>query len=183
MSDSHRLKSIIDGCKREEPNAQHDLYREFYSYGMSISIRYVNNESEAISIVNDSFMKVYKGLNRFDSKHEFKYWFRTLLINTAIDHLRKQKKFKREILMETPKELSVSETIISKLGHDEIMRLVQSLSVMYRTVFNMYVIDGYKHEEISNILGISINTSKSNLSRAKANLRNLLTEKIETKHA
>ena len=178
MNENHRIQSIVEGCKKKSLNAQHDLYRAYYSYGMSICVRYVNDKSEAISILNDGFMKVYRFIENYDSSRPFKPWLRKILVNTAINHIKKQQKFKYEILMEKPKEMSVSDVIISKLGYDDIMKAVQSLSIMYRTVFNMYVIDGYRHDEISSKLGISVNTSKSNLSRAKSNLRDILNEKL-----
>jgi len=183
MTEDQQLNRILEGCRKEQLTAQHELYKLFYSYGMSICKRYVFRESEALSIMNDSFLKVYRSIRKYDPSLPFKPWFRTILINTAINQIKKDKKFKSELMMETPQDASVSEMIISKLGYDDIMKSVQTLSAMYRTVFNLYVIDGYRHEEIANILGISVNTSKSNLSRAKANLRKLLSENLEIKNA
>lgn len=177
------LPALIKGCRRNELKAQHRLYKEFYSYGMSVSIRYADHEQDAISILNDAFMKVFNAIGKFDDQKSFKAWFRKILVNTAIDHIKKHKKFKKEVLMDVQKSVSVEERISSKLQHDEILKAVDSLSTMYRTVFNLYVIDGYRHDEISSLLGISVNTSKSNLSRAKSKLRNKLAEKLSINNA
>ena len=183
MRESEQLRTIIDGCIREDLSAQHQLYKDFYPYAISVCLRYESQEHEAISILNDAFMKVFGAIKKYDQNKPFNPWFRTIIVNTAIDHIKKYKKFKNENHMDNAKEMSVSESIISKLGHDEIMKAVESLSTMYRTVFNMHVIDGYRHDEISTLLGISVNTSKSNLSRAKSNLRILLHQKLSIKNA
>ena len=182
MREREHLLEIIDGCIRGDLSAQHQLYKDFYPYAISICLRYESQEHEAISILNDAFMKVFGAIKSYNQNKPFNAWFRTIIVHTALDHIKKYKKFKNEIQMENTKELSVSESIISKLGHDEIMKAVESLSTMYRTVFNMHVIDGYRHDEISTLLGISVNTSKSNLSRAKSNLRILLQEKLTVKN-
>ena len=178
QANQKEFEQIISGCRKRNRDSQNALYRLFYSYGMSICIRYVNTEAEAISVVNDGFLKVFKHIHRFDSTQGFKPWFRRIVINTAINHIKKQKKFKQEVSMEEAKNISNREDILSQINYKELMAMVQSLSTAYRAVFNMYVIDGFKHEEIANKLGISIGTSKSNLTRARANLRKLITKKL-----
>ena len=169
---------IVLGCCKRDRSSQNALYRLFYPYGMSICIRYVDTEAEAISVVNDGFLKVFQNIKKFDVAQAFKPWFRKIVVNTAINHIKKQKKFKMEVSMEEAKNISAKENILSRINYQELMVMVQSLSTAYRTVFNMYVIDGFKHEEIAKKLGISIGTSKSNLTRARANLRELVTKKL-----
>lgn len=173
------FNQIILGCRKNKRTSQNALYRLYYSYGMSIAIRYVNSESEAISIVNDGFFKVFSNMKKFDPKQSFKPWFRRIIINTSINYIREQKKFKNEVDMDLFNNLSAKEEILSKINYKELIEMVQSLSTAYRTVFNMYVIDGYKHNEIAETLGITVSTSKSNLARARANLRNLVTSKMD----
>lgn len=177
------LQHILQGCKKQKRNSQHELYKLFYAYGMSISIRYVKNEDEAIHVLNDSFMKVFTRINKFDPKFDFKPWFRKIVVNTSIDYMKKQKKLQMKSQIEEAKNISDREDILSRIGYKELINLVQSLSTAYRTVFNMYVIDGYKHEEIAKTLNISVGTSKSNLSKARAHLRDMITQQLKLKHA
>jgi len=141
---------------------------------MSICIRYVENESEAQSILNNGFFKIYKNIGKYNPQYDFKPWFKTIMVNTAINHVKKMKKFKAETNIEEVTLHPSADEILSKINFDELMRTIQNLSFGYRTVFNMYVLDGYKHEEIATKLGITVSTSKSNLSRAKLKLRELL---------
>lgn len=173
------FNAIIKGCRKEERSSQNALYRMYYPYGMSICIRYSDNEAEAISILNDAFLKVFQNIKKYDMKHPFKPWFRKIVVNTSINYAKKQRKFKNEVTMEELRNISAREDILSRIGYQELMAMVQSLSTAYRTVFNMYVIDGFKHEEIAEKLSISVNTSKSNLARARANLRELVTNKLK----
>ena len=180
--DQH-LPSIIDGCLRGRRDSQHDLYKLYYGYGMSVAIRYVNEESEAISIVNDSFMKVYKHLKKYDRGQPYKPWFRRIIVNTALNELRRQQKYRMETGMEEAKDVADRENILSQISYQELIALVQSLSASYRAVFNMYVIDGFRHEEIAKEMGISVSTSKSNLVRARRKLRDLLQQQLAITNA
>ncbi|MCB0630820.1 MAG: RNA polymerase sigma factor [Saprospiraceae bacterium] len=176
------FQQIIQGCRRQDRSSQNALYRLFYPYGMSICIRYTGSESEAISMLNDGFLKVFRHIKQYDTQQPFKPWFRRIVINTAINQIKKDKKFKMEVRMEEAKHLPSEEDILSRIGYKELMEMVQSLSAAYRTVFNMYVIDGFKHQEIADSLGISIATSKSNLVRARARLKEMLAVKLSDPH-
>ncbi len=177
------LLPILLGCRKRQRSSQHELYRQFYAYGMSITIRYADNEDEAIQILNDSFMKVYRNIKTFDLEKPFKPWFRRIVVNTSINHVRKQQKFKREVQMDEARNISTGEDILSRISYQELMAMVQSLTTAYRTVFNMYVIDGFNHEEIARSLGISVGTSKSNLSKARGKLRDLILKNLNTRYA
>ena len=172
------LPMILRGCAKRQREAQHSLYKLFYGYGMSIAVRYVKDENEAISVVNDAFMKVYKSIKGFDPERPFKPWFRRIVVNTSLNHIQKQSKFKVESNIESANEVAAREEILSQINYQELVAMVQSLGVGYRTVFNLYVIDGFKHEEIAKTLGITVSTSKSNLSRARQKLRELLHQQI-----
>lgn len=180
LNNETKFQQIIQGCCQRHRSSQNDLYRLFYPYGMSICMRYVNNESEAISIVNDGFLKVFRNVKKYDLEKPFKPWFRKILVNTAINQIKKQKKFKMEVSMDEAKNISTREDALSRIGYQELMVMVQSLSLAYRTVFNMYVIDGFKHQEIADKLGITVSTSKSNLTRARAKLQTLVSAKIQS---
>ena len=180
LSNETKFQYIIQGCCKRNRTSQNALYRLFYPYGMSICMRYVDNEAEAVSVVNDSFLKVFKNVKKYDLEKPFKPWFRKILVNTAINQLKKQKKFKMEVSMDEAKNISTREDALSRIGYQELMAMVQSLSLAYRTVFNMYVIDGFKHQEIAEKLGITVSTSKSNLTRARAKLQDIVSAKINS---
>lgn len=169
---------VIKGCCRRERSHQNALYKLYYAYGMSICIRYVGSEVEAISVLNEGFFKVYQNINKYDQSLSFKPWFRKILVNTAINYAKRQKKFLMEVNIEEVKSASTQEDILSQISYKELMGIVQSLSSAYRTVFNMYVIDGYKHHEIAKELGITISTSKSNLTRARVKLQEMVKSKL-----
>lgn len=175
------LHNLLKGSAKWDRNSQHELYRLYYPYGMSIAIRYMQNEIDAISVVNDGFMKVFKNIKGFDTSKPFKPWFRRILVNTALTQISKdERRTTQESSMEIGSEYPDRENIISQIGYRELMSLVQSLSSSYRAVFNMYVIDGFTHEEIASSLGISISTSKSNLSRARTKLQSLVTLQLNS---
>lgn len=180
LNNETQFQQIIFGCHKRNRASQNALYRLYYPYGMSICMRYVDNESEAISIVNDGFLKVFRNIKMYDTEKPFKPWFRKILVNTAINQLKKQKKFKMEVSMQEANNISTQEEALSRISYQELMGMVQSLSLAYRTVFNMYVIDGFKHQEIAEKLGITVSTSKSNLTRARAKLQSLVTEKMNS---
>jgi len=169
------LDKIINGCRKEQRASQKELYKMFYGYGMSLTLRYADSRDQAVAILNDSFMKVYDNIKQFDTSRPFKPWLRRIIINTAINHYHKEKNVRKwSSLDQHPNQLSNEENIISGISYMEIIELIQQLSPVYRTVFNLHVIEGYTHKEISDKLGIAEGTSKSNLSKAKQNLRVIL---------
>ena len=177
------LDKIIDGCLAGKRASQQELYKLYYAYSMSISIRYMKEESEAILVTNDSFMKVFKRISKYNRDYDFKPWFRKIVVNTSLDYVKKQSKLHMNTELENARNVSSREEILSKMRYKEIINLVQKLSTAYRTVFNLYVIDGFKHDEISKMLNISVGTSKSNLSKARAQLRDMLKDKMQIEHA
>ena len=180
LKSDEKFHNIILGCCKSNRSAQNALYRKFYPYGMSICIRYVNNESEAILVLNDGFLKVFRNIKKYNTEQPFKPWFRKIVVNTAINYIKSQKKYKMEIDLEEAKNVPTTEDILSQINYKELMELIQTLTSGYRTVFNMYVIDGYKHQEISEKLGITVSTSKSNLSRARVKLQELVNNKLKS---
>lgn len=171
----HELNDIIDGCRQWNRSSQELLYRQFFGYAMSIALRYAQNREEAIEILNDGFLKIFQHISEFDTNRSFKSWLAKIVVNTAIDHLRSKKRISFTDDITQVYDLGVNDTAVDKLSYDELLKLVQTLPPAYRTVFNLYVIEGYQHQEIAERLGISEGTSKSNLFKAKK----ILKEKIE----
>jgi RNA polymerase sigma factor (sigma-70 family) len=176
------FKKIIKGCRKRQRKSQKELYEMFYAYGMSITLRYANSRDEGVQILNDAFMKVFENIKKYNIKRPFKPWFRQIVVNTAINHYHKTKKQREFTEVEFNDErYSGNEKIISGISYDEMIEMVQLLTPVYRTVFNLHVIEGFTHKEIANRLDISIGTSKSNLAKAKQNIRAIL-EKNLTQH-
>ena len=145
---------------------------------MSIALRYLRNHDDAVEVLNDCFLKVYKNLDKYQVEKPFKPWFRRILINTALNHIKKYEKLKLEESMEEKHQLMTAESILSKIHYQELLNLVSKLSPSYKAVFNLYVVDGFKHEEIADMLGISVGSSKSNLFKAKAKLKEMIAQTL-----
>lgn len=174
------MEHIIQGCLKHQRESQKQFYTLFYGYGMSICLRYARNQRDAKEVVNDGFLKIFNELSYFKPRYEditgsLKGWIRQIMIHTAIDHFRKNYKhqFYSEVEAAVFQIEDRSESSIDKMSYDEIINKVQQLSPIYRTVFNLYVIDGYKHEEIAKRLNISVGTSKSNLAKARMNIQKM----------
>jgi RNA polymerase sigma-70 factor (ECF subfamily) len=172
--------SIIEGCVKKDRISQKKLYESYYSFGMSISTRYATNKEEAEWLLNEAFFKIFDNISTFDTTKDFKPWFKVILINTILNWNKKNKnEFDNlnyiEVLINVKDE---SENIFDKLNYEDIVKEIQFMSPAYRLVLNLYLIEGYQHNEIAEKLGISEGTSKSNLHKAKAILKNKLKEKI-----
>ena len=175
------LNDLIRGCTLNERESQKKIYNSFYRYGMSICDRYTERKEDAIEIFNDSFLKVFKEIHRYtpsysDEINSFKGWIRKILIYTAIDHCRKNNKhyFTAEIETTLIYLPGREESAFDRISYDEIIRAIQHLSPGYRTVLNLFIIDGFSHEEIAEKLQISVGTSKSNLFKARQQLQKIL---------
>jgi RNA polymerase sigma factor (sigma-70 family) len=154
---------------------------------MAICDRYTNRQDDALEILNDGFLKIFREIHHYqpayaDVVSSFKGWMRKIMVYTAIDHFRKNQKHQMVTQLDSVvfQVESSGESAIDKLSYEEIIRGVQELSPGYRTVFNLFIIDGLSHEEISNQLGISTGTSKSNLSKARKQLQKILFKQNET---
>ena len=152
-------------------------------------MRYAQNEDDAMEITNDGFLKIFRELQSFSARYDdvessLKGWMKRILINTAIDHFRKNQKFQANLSLDDSlyEAADHSASSIDKLSYDELYRIVQQLSPVYRAVFNLYVIDGFKHEEIAKQLKISVGTSKSNFAKAKINIQKMLAERQVTRY-
>ena len=158
---------------------QEELYRRFSPKMYAVCLRYAGNAEEAEDILQEGFIKVFKKLNSFRSEGSFEGWVRRIFVNTAIEHFRR----KRYLMPVTEKEENTIEgkylSVLDDLAARDIMMLVQDLSPGYWTVFNLYVVEGYTHKEIADMMGISEGTSKSQLSRAKVILQDMVKQFID----
>lgn len=141
----------------------------------SICLRYTRNHEDAIEVLHNGFLKVFKNIHTYDmGKASLYTWVRTIIINSAIDFVRQRGKFHTHIELEKVDEPAIDADAIQRMSSHEVLRLVQKLSPATQTVFNLYVVEGYNHREIANLLGISEGTSKWHLSEARKQLQKLL---------
>ena len=173
-------EEIISQCKKGSLKYQELLYKQFYGYAMGVSLRYSLNRDDALEVVNDGFIKVFNAIHNFNSDKPFKAWLRTILVNTAIDRRRKDLKFQLNVELENATAMSGA-NVIENLNAQDILKLMKQLPPIQLTIFNLYEIDGYSHDEIGQILSIPVSSSRVYLSRAKEKLRSVLRSE-EQKH-
>jgi len=173
---AEKLDILIKGCKRGKPKSQEELYNRFASAMYGICLQYASCEADAQDILQDGFIKVFSKLEQVKNPAAFPGWIRRIMINTALEKYRSQVVVQRveDVKEEIP--VAYEDGVLNDLTCEELVTLIQTLTPKYRLVFNLYGIEGYSHQEISETLGISVGTSKSNLSRARA----ILQEKIKT---
>lgn len=168
-------EELLIASVKGDRKSQEKLYRHYYGFAMGVCLRYNQNREEALEIVNDSFLKVFTKGEQYNTTHPFKAWFRRIIVNTALDYYRSQQKHYFHENLDNAFEVSSTDSnALSQINHDELLALVQRLPSGYKMVFNLFVIDGYSHEEIAQQLQISVGTSKSNLSRAREALRKMI---------
>ncbi|HVE61071.1 MAG TPA: sigma-70 family RNA polymerase sigma factor [Chitinophagaceae bacterium] len=183
MLPAEELSYHIRECALYKRESQKKIYSSFYGYAMSICDRYTNNYEDAVETVNDGFLKIFREIVHYKPAYNnvvssFTGWLRKIMINTAIDHFRKNQKFRFVVELDDNMVNFSSgfEDVIDKISTGEIIKAIKLLSPACRTVFNLYVIEGFTHDEIANKLGISSGTSKSNLFKAKKQLQKLLVQ-------
>ena len=160
------MEKMLKKCLSGDRKAQEQLFRMFYGYAMGVALRFSDSRAAAEEIVNDSFLKVFTKLELHHPDRDFKAWLRKIVVNTSLDHNRREFNIPATVeLIEEIHDLQVEDDAMPEA--EELIALLQQLSPMYRTVLNLNMIEGYSHEEISQMLGISVNTSRANLSKAK----------------
>lgn len=169
-------QQIIDGCARHDRKAQQALYDRYARFLLGVCLRYASDKAEAEDILQDSLLKIYFNIKEYSGTGSFTGWLRKVAVNTAITHYHKNLKHRYHIEIEdyVSVETGVASFEDDFFNAEELYRVLSELPPGYRMVFNMYAVEGYKHKEISEMLGIDTNTSKSQYSRAKAVLRNKL---------
>jgi RNA polymerase sigma-70 factor (ECF subfamily) len=169
-------QELVQGVLRGSTAHQSALYRMYCVPMFRVVLRYARDRAEAEDMLQDGFIKVFNDMRQFRGEGALGGWIRRIMINSALSHLRK----KRDFLVETPdflpfeNKLRTDEDIVSNMDAERLMKLLQKLPPGYRAVFNLYAIEGYTHEEIAGELGISVGTSKSQLFKARDQLRKLI---------
>lgn len=167
-------QELIKGCKMRNRDAQKKLYRQYAPVLLGICRRYVKQQEDAEDVMLESFYKIFSNIDQFEGKGSFEGWMKRISVNESLMFLRRKHNFNLSI---DSNHLEIKEdawSIEEKLFEEDILDIMDTLPTGYRTIFNLYVIDGLKHREIADELGISINTSKSQLIQAKRKLASLL---------
>jgi RNA polymerase sigma factor (sigma-70 family) len=168
---------IISGCRKGDRKAQEQLYRNYYRAMMTICLRYTRNDEDAVEVLNNGFLKVFKNIQRYDSSQARLYtWIRTIVVNSCLDFIRQKQKLESVSELNEDVELHIAPEVLSKIKTAELLQQVRKLTPATQAVFNLYVIEGYNHKEVAELLGISEGTSKWHLSEARKNLQQLINE-------
>lgn len=179
---------IIKGCLKNDRSSQKALYEQYYGKMLGVCLRYAKDKEQAKDILHEAFLKVFTNLKNFNGTGSFEGWIRRIMVNTSIDHLRKNKQNYLIVSTVYANEKAsnmvaeVEDDVFLNIDKEEILKAVQELTPAYRTVFNLYVIEEFTHKEIAEMLDISEGTSKSNLSKAKFNLKKNLMHLIKAAH-
>ena len=175
---------LIDGCLKGNRKCQQQVYQRLYGKMMSVCMRYAKNREEAQDLLQEGFLKVFTKIKYYNGEGSFEGWVRRIIVNTAIDFYRKNKNISFTVNSDYVEDLKEQESEEEEEGEkfgglkaDDVIRALQDLSPAYRAVFNLYVLEGLTHQEIADQLGISVGTSKSNLAKAKMNLRKMFAKK------
>ncbi|MEM6963729.1 MAG: sigma-70 family RNA polymerase sigma factor [Bacteroidota bacterium] len=165
---------LINGCRQQNRLAQKYLYQKYYGRMVVICKRYTSNEDEAIDVLNRAFLKIFNSIGDYKATGTLSGWMARIVFITAIDYIRSNQRYNKAMDFNTERDVHIAPEIMDTLVAEDLYKALEHLPDTVRAVFSLYVLDGYKHREIAEILNISINTSKWHLSTAKKNLQQLL---------
>ena len=182
MANQPPLEGLLTGCRNNDRRSQKELYDRFYGYGLAVASPYCSHTDEAREVLNDAFLKVFANIRNYDPERPFTTWLRTIVVRTAIN--RYHSRLREPGWCDLDEALFFQATgvdedeILGRFSAEELLRLLQNLPPSYRLAINLYAIEGYSHAEIADLLGISVGASKSNLFKARARLRELMTQPL-----
>lgn len=168
------LEDVLSGCLKNRQSAQKALYEKYYGFAKNISLRYASDADEAQEMVNDGFMKIFTKISMFDPSQPFDAWFKTVMVRCCIDYYRRNHRKVAFVDIDELHYLSYDDHLLEKITTEEIIELIQNLPPAYRTVFSLFIIDGYSHAEIGKMLGINEGTSRSNLAKARMKMQEMV---------
>jgi len=168
------LRQLIRGCIQQDRKCQKMLYKAFYGFAMGISLRYASDRDQASEVMNQGFFKVFTHIESYDTTRPFKAWLGKIMMNASIDFYRANLKMAYAEDLDSAEHLSDGDMVDKNLHYEDLLKMVQQLPQAYRTVFNLFAIEGYSHEEIGAMLNINPGTSKSNLHKARQKLKQMI---------
>ena len=171
-------EAILQGCLKNNPAAQKELYQKYSAKMLAVCYRYAHSREDAEDMLQEGFIKVFSQIHTFENRGAFEGWIRRIIIHTCINSLKKNKKFKESVDIIYANGVQVrEESIPSIIQAKQVVECIRLLPVGYRTVLNLYAIEGFSHKEIGNMLDIEESTSRSQYTRAKAMLEDILIKK------
>ena len=180
---------LLEGCKQNDSSAQQELYTKYSPRMLSVCYRYAKTREDAEDMLQEGFIKVFTQIHQFESRGSLEGWILRIMVHTCINHLKKNKRFNESIDLLHAENIGIREDYIpSTLQAKQVVESIRSLPIGYRTVLNLYAIEGYSHKEISSMLDIEESTSRSQYTRAKSLLesilvkRNILTRPLTVKN-
>lgn len=169
---------FVQACLKKETWALKKLYEDHYSVMYPVCLRYANCESDALDILHDGFIKVFKNLDKYQVNTSLVAWIKRIMVNTSIDYYRRESRRRTTEISEVVGISDNEPDVLSKISSEELLKCLQELTPAYRAVFNLYIVEGYSHKEIADILDISESTSRSNLVKARMKLREYLYHRV-----
>jgi len=171
-------EAILQGCLKNHAAAQRELYNRYSPKMLAVCYRFAHNREDAEDMLQDGFIKVFLQIHTFQNKGAFEGWIRRIIVHTCINHLKKNKRFNESVDIIQANTIPIrEENIPSIVQAKQIIDCIRLLPVGYRTVLNLYAIEGYSHREISDMLDIEESTSRSQYTRARQMLEDILTRK------
>ena len=167
---------LIQGCQKGQASAQRALYDRFAPKMLAVCYRYARDRDDAEDMLQEGFIKVFQKIGRYDERGSLEGWIRRIMVNTAIDHLRRQKNHQQNLEINEAVTEEVAETALDHLEAEFLMELIQTMPEGYRVIFNLYAIEGYSHAEIAERLSVSESTSRSQYTRARSWLKKRVRE-------
>jgi RNA polymerase sigma factor (sigma-70 family) len=174
INKSQTEEDLIKGCKRRDPKAQHAIYERYSGIMLGLCVRYVIDRSDAEDVMINGFVKALDKIDQYQGSGSFEGWLRRIMVNEALAFIRTQKNLLMAVEIEKAEKEPDYRYLNDNLEEADLLAMINKLPDGYRTVFNLYAIEGYSHKEIAEMMGISENTSKSQLSRARAHLQKYL---------
>ncbi|MCE7068196.1 RNA polymerase sigma factor [Dyadobacter sp. CY326] len=165
---------LIKALRKEDPKAQRQLYDKYSARMLALCFRYICDDMAAEDVMVEGFLKVFAKIAQFSEEGSFEGWIRRIMVNEALGYLRKQKRILEDTLSDEANNIPDYAQADKNLETQELLALIEALPTGYRTVFNLYAIEGYSHIEIAEMLGIAESTSKSQLHRARAMLQKMV---------
>jgi RNA polymerase sigma-70 factor, ECF subfamily len=186
QTEADKLEEIMAGCLKNDRRSQQRLYEMFYGKMLSVCMRYTNNMDQAQDLVQEGFIKVFDNLHKYKHDGSFEGWVRRIFVNNAIDSFRRKKQdhilphddFRLLNLADDTDEHAFMDEEVKEIEPKHVMAAMQQLTPAYQMVFNLYVMENMSHQDIADKLGINIGTSKSNLSKARVNMRKILSKQF-----
>ncbi|HEX5001981.1 MAG TPA: RNA polymerase sigma factor [Bacteroidia bacterium] len=173
-------EELVSGCIRKDPKAQRYLFDTFSGRLMGVCMRYCDSREEAEDILQDGLVKIFERIGTFKGNGSLEGWMRRIVVNTALDQFRKNKAFRNSFdISEMEHVAGVTDHVLETMDARDMLKVIKALPTGFRTVFNLYAIEGYHHKEIADMLGITESTSKSQYSRARGQLIKMLRKENE----